>query len=85
VGVKFGASRKEAMATVGKGRQEARRRLTTREAGDYLGVSLKEMYRLGHEGEIRYAPGRKLRSGWLWDMKDLDQYIERSKVRGNVG
>lgn len=54
--------------------------LSTREAADYLGVSLSTLRRLVAERSVRhYKPGGQLR----FDPADLDAYV-RSSVREPV-
>ena len=51
-----------------------RRKLTTREAADYCGLSSK---RFPYEGQVR--PRAMPKGGFLYDMQDLDQWIDSLK------
>ncbi len=53
--------------------------LKTKHAARYLGVSAWKLRNLVQSGEIPYIPGEGT-SPWLFDRKDLDNWIERRKV-----
>lgn len=55
------------------------RTLKTKQAARYLGVSAWKLRNLVQAGEIPYIPGEGT-SPWLFDRKDLDNWIERRKV-----
>jgi len=57
-----------------------RRLLTSKEAADYLGISVRKLYYLQAEGEIQQTrlPNTKKRQ---YDVLDLDEFIEKSKSR----
>jgi excisionase family DNA binding protein len=62
-----------------KTNQFAPRLLKTRQAARYLGISPWKLRNLVQNGEIRYIPGEST-SPWLFDIHDLDAFIERAKV-----
>lgn len=57
-----------------------RRLMRSKPAADYLGVSTKAVRQMVLAGELRAIPGNGLRSPWRFDVRDLDEWIERSKV-----
>jgi excisionase family DNA binding protein len=57
----------------------APRLLKTQQAARYLGVSAWKLRNLVQNGEIPYIPGDGT-SPWLFDIHDLDAFIERAKV-----
>ena len=60
-------------------REISHRYLRTEEAARYLGIHPNTLRRLAHAGEIPYIPGNGLRSPWLFDIRDLDAWIEKRK------
>ena len=63
-------------------RELTRRLLRTREAAYYLGSSMWKIRRLVQDGLLPYVSdsdgGR-----WLFDVKDLDEYIDANKHTGS--
>jgi excisionase family DNA binding protein len=58
-----------------------RRLVRTREAAHYLGSSMWKIRRLVQEGLLPYVSDSD--SGrWLFDVKDLDAYIDANKHNG---
>jgi excisionase family DNA binding protein len=53
--------------------------LKTKHAARYVGISGWKFRNLVQAGEIPYIPGEGT-SPWLFDKKDLDNWIERRKV-----
>jgi len=53
--------------------------LKTRQAARYLNTSAWKLRNLVQLGEIPYIPGGGT-SPWLFDMHDLDNWIERRKL-----
>jgi len=53
--------------------------LKTKHAAHYVGISGWKLRNLVQAGEIPYIPGEGT-SPWLFDKKDLDNWIERRKV-----
>jgi excisionase family DNA binding protein len=53
--------------------------LKTKHAARYVGISGWKLRNLVQAGEIPYIPGEGT-SPWLFDRKDLDNWIERRKV-----
>jgi len=59
----------------------APRLLSVKDGAMYLGVSVWTMRSLGWTGEV---PEVKIGRRTLFDLKDLDQFVERSKRRNGV-
>lgn len=57
-----------------------RRLLRTREAADFLGCSMWKIRRLVQEGLLAYVSDAE-GGRWLFDVKDLDAYIDTNKHR----
>jgi excisionase family DNA binding protein len=57
-----------------------RRLLRTREAANYLGSSMWKIRRLVQEGLLPYVADAE-GGRWLFDVKDLDAYIDTNKHR----
>ena len=57
-----------------------RRLLRTKEAAEYLGVSPGKLRRLTQCGELPIIQHDE-RAPWLYDLRDLDEHIEKSKHR----
>jgi len=55
------------------------RTLKTKHAARYIGVSAWKLRNLVQAGEIPYIPGEGT-SPWLFDIRDLDNWIERRKL-----
>jgi len=54
-----------------------KRLLTIKEASDYLGISVKGLYNMVNRRELPfYKIGKRVR----FDMKQLDEWIEKHKV-----
>ena len=56
------------------------RLLKTKTAATYIGRSPSKLRQMALGGEIPYIPGDGSTSPWLFDTKDLDAWVERSKV-----
>ena len=54
------------------------RRLRTRQAAQYLGVSTWTVRRLVYEGKLTYTCDSE-DGWWRFDVRDLDKYLEASK------
>jgi excisionase family DNA binding protein len=65
-------------ASVEPCRQVKRRRMRTREAAEYLGISSWKLRQQAVDGAIPYSNTGD-GSPWLFDLCDLDAYIERTK------
>ena len=50
------------------------------DAAKYLAISTKQLRLLVRRGELRTIPGIGLRSPWLFDLRDLDEWVERNKT-----
>jgi excisionase family DNA binding protein len=60
-----------------------RRMLKTREAAEYLGISVWTLRKLAHAGKLPYLQNG---DGWAtFDLRDLDAYVDRNKRFGAVG
>jgi Helix-turn-helix domain len=59
----------------------APRLLKIKEASRYLSQSPCRLRTLVQRGEIPYIPGDGLTSAWLFDIRDLDEWLERRKTR----
>jgi excisionase family DNA binding protein len=60
-----------------------RRMLKTREAAEYLGISVWTLRKLAHTGKMPYLQHG---DGWAtFDLRDLDAYVDRNKRFGAVG
>jgi hypothetical protein len=58
------------------------RMLRTKPAAGYLGMSDKMLRKLAQAGKIPFLPnGEGPTAPWLFDIRDLDTYIEKSKIR----
>lgn len=57
-----------------------RRLLRTKEAALYLGMSPGKVRRITQSGELPIIQHEE-HSPWLYDLNDLDSYIEKSKHR----
>jgi len=57
-----------------------RRLLRTKEAAQYLGMSPGKLRRLTQYGELPIIQHDE-RAPWLYDLRDLDEHIEKSKHR----
>ena len=55
------------------------RYLKIKTAAVYIGMSVKKLRSLTHEGKILYIPGAGLRAPWLYDKADLDAYMHQAK------
>lgn len=51
--------------------------LATRDAAEYLGVSVWTLRSYVHDGRLDYIPGGK----WRFDREDLDRFLVASKER----
>lgn len=56
-----------------------RRLLRTKQAAEYLGMKSDQVEELVNNGELRVVQ-RKEHSPWLFDIYDLDDWIERKKI-----
>lgn len=55
--------------------------LTRKEAAAYLRISVRTLDKLAQDGEIPYSKlGKGLRSRVVYQRRDLDAYVERSRV-----
>ena len=55
--------------------------LTRKEAAVYLRISVRTLDELAQDGEIPYSKlGKGLRSRVVYQRRDLDAYVERSRV-----
>jgi excisionase family DNA binding protein len=54
--------------------------LATRDAAEYLGVSVWTLRSYVHDGRLEYIPGGK----WRFDREDLDRFLVASKERGQA-
>jgi excisionase family DNA binding protein len=61
-----------------KKRGLARRLMRTREAANYLGSSMWKIRRLVQDGLLPYVSDSE-GGRWLFDVKDLDAYIDTNK------
>ncbi len=59
-----------------------RRLMRTREAAIYLGSSMWKIRRLVQDGRLPYVSDSE-GSRWLFDVKDLDAYIDTNKHSGD--
>jgi excisionase family DNA binding protein len=60
-----------------------RRMLKTREAAEYLGISVWTLRKLAHGGKLPFLQNG---DGWAtFDLRDLDAYVDRNKRFGAVG
>jgi len=57
-----------------------KRLLRTKEAAQYLGMSPGKLRRLTQSGELPIIQHDE-RSPWLYDLRDLDHHIDKSKHR----
>ena len=57
-----------------------RRLLRTKEAAIYLGMSPGKLRRLTQDGELPIIQHDD-RAPWLYDLRDLDEHIDKSKRR----
>ena len=57
-----------------------RRLLRTKDAAEYLGMSPGKLRRLTQSGELPIIQHEE-RAPWLYDLRDLDEHIEKSKHR----
>jgi excisionase family DNA binding protein len=55
-----------------------KRLLRTREASEYTSLSANKLRELGTTGRIPFVQDRE-GAPWLWDVRDLDGWIERNK------
>lgn len=57
--------------------------LNSREAADYLGISLNTLYRIEKQGDLQpfRTPGGHRR----YDLKMLDNYLESTRIHPNQG
>jgi excisionase family DNA binding protein len=54
-----------------------RRMLRTRDAAEYLGISVWTLRKLAHGGKLPYLQNG---DGWAtFDLRDLDAYVDRNK------
>ena len=56
---------------------KADRVLKTREAAEYLGISVWTLRDHVHAGRLHYLPG----GAWRFDRDDLDEFVKQSKER----
>jgi excisionase family DNA binding protein len=55
--------------------------LTRKEAAEYLRISVRTLDKLAKEGEIPYSKlGDGIRARVVYQHKDLDAYVERTRV-----
>ncbi len=57
------------------------RLLKSRDAAHYLCISLDKLRSLVQRGEIPYIPGGNPSAPWLFDIRDLDTWIDKVKIR----
>jgi excisionase family DNA binding protein len=57
-----------------------KRLLRTKEAAQYLGMSPGKLRRLTQSGDLPIIQHDE-RAPWLYDLRDLDEHIEKSKHR----
>ena len=69
-----------AVRRVQRGSEIQPRLLDIDDAGRYLGMSDKSVRELIQQGELPYIQKLPGRSPYLLDTKDLDKWIERSKI-----
>lgn len=55
------------------------RLIKIKQAAKYLGMSVWRLRNLTQQGRIRHIPGEGT-APWLYDIVDLDKFIESSKV-----
>jgi hypothetical protein len=51
--------------------------LKSKQAALYLGVGIKRLRELTFLGELKFIPGKGKTSPWLYDVVQLDEYIDR--------
>jgi hypothetical protein len=56
------------------------RLIKIKQAAQYLGKGQQAVRLMVLNGELRCIPGKKLRNPWLFDIRDLDQWIEDNKI-----
>jgi hypothetical protein len=54
--------------------------LKSKQAALYLGVGIKRLRELTFSGELKHIPGKGKTSPWLYDVQELDRYIEQNQV-----
>ena len=59
----------------------APRLMRIKQATVYLATSPDRLRMLVQTGEIPYIPGDRPTSAWLFDIRDLDEWLERRKKR----
>lgn len=55
------------------------RMLRTADAAAYLGISVWTLRKLVREGKIKCQFGNGVRSPWLFDLNELNRYIEEQQ------
>jgi len=55
--------------------------LKSKEAAQYLAISLWKLKNLVQSGDLPYLPGESPSAPWRFDVKDLDNYVEKAKVK----
>ncbi len=58
-----------------------KRMLNEKEAARYLGISIDTVRRMRYSGILPYVPIGPTGRRKFYDMRDLDSWIERNKVR----
>jgi hypothetical protein len=59
--------------------QSPRRQLRTAEAALYLGIGVKALRNFSAAGKIRYTQHKPPNGPFLYDIRDLDDFIESQK------
>jgi hypothetical protein len=54
--------------------------LKSKQAALYLGIGIKRLRELTFSGELKHIPGKGKTSPWLYDVVELDRYIESVQV-----
>ena len=54
--------------------------LKAKQAAKYLGVSAWKLRNLTQNGKLKYIPGDTATAPWLWDIRELDRYVEESQM-----
>ncbi len=58
----------------------APRLVRSKDAAMYLSIKADKLRNLVQAGEIPYVPGGNPSAPWLFDIRDLDRWVERSKI-----
>jgi excisionase family DNA binding protein len=73
--------RRQAKRSTNHSDRGSKRLLRTKEAAHYLGMSTWSLRQEVNNGELHFVSSGEHTSSWKFDVRDLDAWIERHKIK----